>query len=207
MSDTEVTYYDVGGTFGGTGTQDRAETQADLSTAAQFNGTLGYDFGTVRADLELTYARNKVNSITINSVNGAAVTLDATDRQDVCDYLEATSCGGGGNTITFGSGPRLRQASAMANVWIDLPVGGVVVPYFGGGVGVVGFEMDGEGTGKFAWQAGAGIAFNLSESISLTADFRHREVGGEDFPWDANSGFRVGRIKTNAVSAGLRFRF
>jgi opacity protein-like surface antigen len=48
---------------------------------------------------------------------------------------------------------------------------------------------------------------NVSSSVALTVDFRHRQVSGKDFPWDANSGFEVGRLKTNTFSAGLRFRF
>ena len=207
VSDTEVEYYDVGGTFGGAGTTDRAQTSAELQNSAAFKGAIGYDFGPVRGDIEISYSRNKVRSITINSVNGAPVTLDAADRQDVCDYLEASGCSGSGNTISFTGGPGLRQLGAMANLWVDIPIGGTIVPYAGGGVGAVGFEMDGEGTGKFAWQLGAGVAVKVSGNVALTVDFRHRQVSGEEFPWDANSGFEVGRIKTNSVTAGIRIGF
>lgn len=207
IPDTTVTYYDVGGTFGGTGASDTASTTADLQSAATFGGAIGYDFGIVRADLEVSYARNKVKSITLDTANGAPVTLTAGDAQDVCDYLEVNSCTASGNTISFSDGPRLRQLSAMANIWIDVPVGNVVVPYIGGGIGATGFEMDGEGTGKFSWQVGGGVAVNLSAKVAITADFRHREVSGETFPWDANSGFSVGRLKTNSLTGGLRIRF
>lgn len=207
VSDTEVIYYDVGGTFGGTGTTDSAEATADVKGAVAFGGTIGYDFGTLRADLEINYVRNRVKSITIDRVNGTAVTLSPADAADVCDYLEVAGCSVSGNTITFDDGPHLRQLSAMANLWFDLPVGDTVVPYVGGGIGAVGFEMDGEGTGKFAWQVGGGVAFKLSPSVAVTADVRHRQVSGETFPWDANSGFSVGRLKTTSISAGIRFGF
>lgn len=206
VSDAELTYYDAGGTFGGSGAQDTAVGSIDTDSAISFGGVLGYDFGTVRTDLELDYARNKISAFTINSVNGSAVTLSAADRADICDYLEADSCGGSGNTFTF-DGSRVRQLSAMANLWLDLPIGTAITPYVGGGLGIAGFEVDGEGKGKFAWQVGAGIAANVSPTTALSLDFRHRQVGRTSIDYDASSGFELGSLKTNTFSVGVRFTF
>ena len=206
LKDPVVTYYDAGGTFGGTGTTDTATATLDTKSALAFGGTLGYDFGNVRSDVEFQYSRHKISSLTFTSVNGAATTLSAADRSDVCDYLEATTCGGSGNTFVV-DGSRVRQLSAMANLWLDLPVGGSVVPYAGGGVGISGFEVDGEGKGKFAWQLGAGVAVKLSHGVALTADYRHREVAKTRVAFDNVSGFDVGKLKTDTIAAGLRFTF
>ncbi|QNA85214.1 outer membrane beta-barrel protein [Sphingomonas sp. So64.6b] len=207
VQDTDIRYYDAGGTFGGTGAMDSVDGHIDTKSAAEFKGVLGYDFGMIRGDLEVAYQRNKASALTIDKVNGSAVTLDAGDAADVCDYLEATGCSVSGNTIAFGGGSRVRQLTAMANLWVDVPVGKVVTPYVGGGVGVAGFEIDGEGKARFAWQVGAGVAFKLSDHVALTADFRHREAKGGNLPYDASSGFTVGKIHTNSVSAGVRFTF
>lgn len=206
VNDAEITYYDAGGTFGGSGSQDTAVGSIDTDSAVSFGGVLGYDFGTLRTDLEIDYARNKISAFTVNSVNGSAVALTAADRAEICDYLEADSCGGSGNTFVF-DGSRVRQLSAMANLWLDLPIGSVITPYAGGGIGIAGFEVDGEGTGKFAWQIGAGIAANVSPATALTLDFRHREVGRSTIEYDGSSGFELGRLKTNTFSAGIRFTF
>lgn len=206
LGDTDVTYYDAGGTFGGTGTQDTFTTRFDMKSAAIFGGTLGYDFGPVRADVEVSYARNKLKSLTVKSVNGAPITLSPSDRTDVCDYLEADTCGGSGNTFEIDGG-RIRQLNAMANVWADLPLGGSVTPYLGGGIGVAGFEVEGEGKAKFAWQVGAGVGFRLSDAVELTADYRHREAGKSTIEWDEFSGVQIGKLKTDSFTAGLRFRF
>ncbi len=139
-------------------------------------------------------------------MNGTPATLTEEERDEVCDYLEADSCGGSGNTFAI-SGSRIRQLSAMANVWVDLPVGDTITPYAGGGLGVSGFEVDGEGKAKFAWQLGAGAAVKVSSAIELTVDYRHREVSKTQVAWDAASGFRVGKLKTDSFTAGLRFRF
>lgn len=206
VGDSELTYYDEGGTFGGTGTQDTAVGSIDTDSAVSFGAVLGYDFGALRSDIEIDYSRNKISAFTINSVNGSTVTLSAADREEICDYLEADTCGGSGNTFTF-DGSRVRQLSAMANVWLDLPIGSSITPYAGGGVGIAGFEVDGEGKGKFAWQIGAGIAANLSPSTALTLDFRHRQVARTTIDYGDNSGFELGRLKTNTFSAGIRFTF
>lgn len=206
VNDTDVTYYDEGGTFGGTGSSDTATGRIDTDNALSFGGALGYDFGTIRSDLEIDYTRNKISAFTIDSVNGSAVTLSAADRAEICDYLEADTCGGSGNTFVF-DGSRVRQLSAMANLWLDLPIGSAITPYAGGGIGVSGFELDGEGTGKFAWQIGAGIAANVSGTTAITLDFRHRRVSDTTIEYDDASGFTVGDLKTNTFSAGLRFTF
>lgn len=206
VSDVDITYYDASGTFGGTGAQDTANGTVDLKNAANFDGSIGYDFGMIRADVQVAYAKNKLRALTINSLNGAPVTLSAADRADVCDYLEAGTCGGSGNTFVI-DGSRIRQLSALANIWVDVPVGNVVTPYVGGGVGIAGFEIDGEGKGKFAWQLGAGAAVNLGETVAVTLDYRHRQSSRTNVAYDASSGFNVGKIKTNTFSAGLRFTF
>lgn len=206
LSDPVVTYYDAGGTFGGTGTRDTATASIDAKSAVTFGGTIGYDFGMVRADVEVDYARHKIQSLTFNQLNGTNVTLTAADRVDVCDYLEADTCGGSGNTFIF-DGSRIRQLSAMGNLWLDLPIGDTIVPYAGGGVGIAGFEVDGEGKGKFAWQLGAGVALNVSDAVAVTVDYRHRQIGRTVVEYDAASGFEIDKLKTDAITAGLRFTF
>jgi opacity protein-like surface antigen len=206
LSDPVITYYDAGGTFGGSGAEDTASARLTTKSAFTFGGTVGYDFGMVRADVQIQYSRHKIPALTIQSVNGSAVTLDQEARDEVCAYLEADTCGGSGNTFNI-PGSRVRQLSAMANLWLDLPVGDKIVPYVGGGAGIAGFEIDGEGKGKFAWQLGAGVAFKLSDSMALTADYRHREVGKTTEAYDATSGYRLTKLKTDALTAGVRFTF
>jgi opacity protein-like surface antigen len=207
VQDTDVRYYDAGGTFGGSGATDSVDGRLHTKSAAEFKGVLGYDFGTIRTDVEIAYQRNKVSALSIDKVNGASVTLDAGDVADVCDYLEVSGCTLSGNTISISQGGRVRQLSALASVWLDLPIGDVITPYAGGGVGVAGFEIDGEGKARFAWQLGAGVAVRLSDHIALTVDYRHRQAKGGNLPYDAVSGVDVGSIRTNSGSAGLRFTF
>lgn len=206
VKDAEIVYYDAGGTFGGTGVRDTASGKVDTKSAIVLGGAIGYDFGTIRGDIEIDYARNKITALTLNSVNGSPVTFSAADRQEICDYLEADTCGGSGNTFQF-DGSRVRQLSAMANLWFDLPIGSKIVPYAGGGAGIAGFEVGGEGTGKFAWQLGAGVAAHFSNTAAVTLDFRHRQISRSNIEYDVSSGFELGKLKTNALTLGLRLTF
>jgi opacity protein-like surface antigen len=131
VNDVDVDYFDQAGTFGGTGGQDIAEFKADLKNAFNVKGAVGYDFGLIRADVEVAYSRNKVKGLTVEGINGTPVTLTAADRTDVCDYLEVDTCGGSGNTFQVDGG-KLRQLSALGNIWVDVPTGSVVTPYIGG---------------------------------------------------------------------------
>jgi opacity protein-like surface antigen len=210
VGDVTTQLYDADGSFGlGTnGQPDTVDGSYDLKSAASFGASLGYDFGTVRADVEVRYARNTVTAISVSKVNGTAVTLDAGDAADFCTFSEFTGCSlSGANTIAFTGGPKLRQLSVMGNLWLDIPTGGNFVPYIGGGVGIVGAELDGEGKGKFAWQIGGGFALKASPSIAITADVRHRQVSGGAFPYDSFSGFSLGKVKTTTFGVGLRFSF
>lgn len=206
LGGTDVTYYDERGAFGGTtGAEDTLATRFDFKSAATFGGVIGYDFGTIRTDAEISYARNAVRSFTLTAVNGSPQTLTAANRQALCSYLDLAPCEGSGNSFAV-NGSRLRQLNAMANLWLDLPIG-PVTPYVGGGVGISGFEIDGEGKGKFGWQLGAGASVKLTERLALTANYRHRQVSNSSIAYDNVSGVRLNKLKTNSFTAGLTVYF
>lgn len=205
-NDVDVIYGDEGGTFGGTGATDTAEFTANLDSAIAIGGVVGYDFGVVRTDLEVDYSQNKVSGLTINRVNGQPITLTPADATDICDYLETDECSVTGNTIATDG--RLRQLSAIANLWVDLPIG-PVTPYAGGGLGMTGYEIDGEGDVRFSWQVGAGVALDVSSTMVVSVDVRHRQATGilitdSEFP---DFSIEIDDVRTTTFSAGLRFRF
>ncbi|MCU0891367.1 MAG: outer membrane beta-barrel protein [Sandarakinorhabdus sp.] len=203
---TDIGYYDAGGVFGGTGPQDRVDGKLRFKSATEFGGTLGYDFGSIRFDVQINYARNTAKSLEVLALNGGPVTLTPGDISDICDYLEATPCSGTGNTIAFDGG-KIRRATGLANLWFDFPIGSGITPYVGGGAGVAGFEVDGEGKASFAWQLGAGAAINVASGVAITVDYRFRNASGARIEYDAVSGFDIGRQKSQSFGAGLRFTF
>jgi len=90
---------------------------------------------------------------------------------------------------------------ALANLWLDLPVGDVIRPYVGGGVGFasidviglkdvnvpnlgVAFAKDNTET-NFAWALYAGLAYDVTPSVTIDLSYRYTDLG------DAKSGIRT----------------
>jgi opacity protein-like surface antigen len=77
----------------------------------------------------------------------------------------------------------------LANLWIDVPVGEVVRPYIGGGVGVGRLDADISTTGGdsiiddadwgFAYQLGAGLAFDLTPNLAVDVGYRFKAINAE----------------------------
>lgn len=197
MNDVELQYYEDG---------DELDTRGDVKSALAYGGAIGYDFGLIRAEIEGSYARHKVKSLTVTGLNGTAFgDLDDETQFEVCDYLEVDSCPTSGQ---FGTdGVKIRQAYGLANLWVDVPVGDTIAPYVGGGIGIGGYEVDGEGKGKMAWQLGAGVAFRITGKTYITADYRHRQIGDTTIVWDEASGINVSKIKSDVFGVGARVGF
>ena len=188
---------------------DSIEGEYDVKSALAVSGAVGYDFGLIRAEAEVSYSRHTVRSLTVTQLTGFGgdTTTDLQDApEDTCFYLGTSTCPTSGNTIAL-DGVKLRQLSGMANVWIDLPVGGQVEPYVGGGIGVTGLESGGEAKSAFAWQIGGGVAFKMSPRLALTADVRYRSVDPIKFDFGGDEGVNFGRVKTTSYGVGLRYGF
>lgn len=120
-------------------------------------GALGYDFGDIRAELEVTYT-----SANQNKVFGDEL------KNDNYDTL-----------------PSLSTLSFMANGWYDIDTGTVFSPYVGLGAGgfqatlsggepknaPTGFEVT-EFTGwGLAFQGGAGVAVEVTDGLSIQVGY------------------------------------
>lgn len=126
-------------------------------------GAVGYSLAQVtpglRAEVEVAYRDNQVDGVFSSSDGGAATT-------GTLDYDHSA-------------------LSVMANVWYDFDVGGIR-PYIGGGLGWADVEADGTyltallvatpfsvSDSGFAWQAGAGVNFQVAPSMQLGVGYRY----------------------------------
>jgi opacity protein-like surface antigen len=180
---------------------DRIGFSIDTKAGVAFAGEVGYDFGLVRAGVELSYASNKVKGFKPTSLNGVAVS--------------STTAAAGSTAINSVLGDdnyKVQQFAALANAWIDIPVGEFPVkPYVGGGIGISSYRLKSdEGSNKkdrFAWQLGAGVAIPVSGKISINADYRYRQVNGWTLQDDATSGIVAGRLKSSQFTLGVGYGF
>lgn len=201
--------------------EDRLDTKLETKSAWLIGGELGYDFGQFRLGLDLSYSRNKVKGLEFRAVNGAAIPAGAVE--DVLDDLVAAEIlypedlDGAvidGNTLRATSGPiaKVRQVGVMANLTYDIPVSNIVTPYVGVGLGAVGTHVkalgEDDGSIRFAWQARAGVAFQLSPAVALTADYTYRQTSAGKLQFgDDEVEYRLGKTKASQFAAGLRFTF
>ena len=110
--------------------------------------------------------------------------------------------------------------SAMANLWYDFkaPSGlfSVVHPYVGGGVGGVRFANRGVDVGgfgfnnafdtKFGYQGGAGVGFDVTQHLTLSADYRYIESNRGHF--DVDPGVPISaRYRAQTAMLGVRYSF
>ncbi|MDR2857599.1 MAG: outer membrane beta-barrel protein [Novosphingobium sp.] len=209
LNDLDLTFVDVDGAGTNVGIS------AGTKNAFEFGGALGYDFGLVRTEVELAYSRARNNSLTLKKIGGVAVPanslqglVDVGIETNVIDLTDATNVKVNGNTVTYDNGAKLRRLSALANLWLDIPVGGSgISPYVGGGLGIQGSEIEGEGKATFAWQLGAGVAIPVGSSFAITADYRYRQQSGYTLNEDGFVYARIGKAKSSSFQLGLRAYF
>ena len=170
-------------------------------------GSLGWGFGNgLRAEVEFSYRRNDAGSLSVSGVPAQA------------------AASGHGDTY-----------AVMANALYDITqarryLGGVGTPYVGFGLGygwsnyhriMVQAGTQGAATygsdGGFAWQAIAGLAWDLSRllpGLSLTTEYRYVSLADQS----VSLGARVGRMMmrelpveasnhNHALLLGLRYAF
>jgi OOP family OmpA-OmpF porin len=159
-------------------------------------GAVGYDFGQamgplgLRLEAELSYRSNDVDTHTI-------VGVGQTD-------------GAIGSTSAL---------AGMGNILFDLNTGSPFSIYGGGGVGVANVEFDGHGPGAgaimndddtvFAWQAIAGIGYEISPGWVFDVQYRYFNAGDVSLTSLANSGAVSSSTdyESHAVLAGFRIKF
>jgi opacity protein-like surface antigen len=101
-------------------------------------------------------------------------------------------------TVTYGIDGEEDALFVLANLWVDFPIGGVIRPYVGGGVGFghldVDVSFDSAGGSEipivddsdwgFAWQVGGGVAFDVSENIAIDVGYRYKRIENADLEAD-----------------------
>lgn len=156
----------------------------DLDTNAAFSGAIGLDGGFFRNELEITFR----------------------DTEGILLQTDPPSADAGSGSFD--------NISLMGNLYFDLPLPGGFELFAGGGIGVVMFDGDTNGTGSLAtadfddagyglaYQFKVGVAYELTRNLQLTAGYRFWAATEVDF-----GEFQLEDYEIHAIDFGLRLSF
>ncbi len=179
-------------TYFTTGLSGSAALDLDSKTGYVLGAAVGNDFGNgFGVELELAWRSNEFK------VKGAAAgslfyySFFYTSISSSPSSLTSTSTPF--STGLSGDG-EFNALSLMANAWYELDTGSNLKPFIRGGVGVawLDFSADAANTGTllvdaraavdedelgFAWQAGAGVNYEISENNAISLEYRYIDAG------------------------------
>lgn len=188
--------------------------ETEFDTGFAISGALGKRFDFFRAELEVAYQANDVD--THSGVFVAdSIALDGEDAAVLISGLDTNLGVSVGDVVADGQG-QVDTIFVMANVYYDFDLGGPLKPYVGGGAGVGFVDVDyspsataiiQDDSTAFAYQAMAGVTYEVGPATELFAGYRYRattdvEVDATLFPAE----FDI-QNRGSIVEAGLRFTF
>ncbi|MCH8918961.1 MAG: porin family protein [Proteobacteria bacterium] len=171
--------------------------EAEFDNGWVIGGALGYTFqNSVRAELEVSYRRNEIDSVTIDTFSAGPAVFTGLGTFDVDGDVDSLGL--------------------MANVWYDFSAPGNWKPYIGGGIGIVrvGVDIDavaGVATSYsdddwvFGYQLGAGVGFSLNPTTVLSLDYRFFATADPEFK-DSGETLKA-EYRSHNIMVGLRFSF
>ena len=127
---------------------------------------------------------------------------------------------GNGPAAEVNVGGGIQSTTVFANIYADFVTSGPVTPFVGAGVGLGRFSQDliygpgvqvSESDTAFGAQLIAGVAWDVSEKVTLTADARYRaffDIESNRFaPTGATTGVVSGDLSSVSLNIGARFAF
>ena len=147
-----------------------------------FRATVGFRFFGFRPEAEASYRQLGLSDFEYSSFSANGVDLPEAALDALNDNIE----------VKDGS---LVLLTAMANLWFDIDTGGSpLMPFLGGGVGIGRITLDGisgeqefpeSSAEAFAFQAGAGIGFDLGAGFALRLGYRLFGTTETPLTWNA----------------------
>jgi len=168
----------------------------EFDTGYGVNAALGYSLDGLRLEAELSYRQADFDQLSVDSITVAGFTITGLGSFDV-----------DGDTSALG---------LMGNVWYDFDTGGKLRPFIGGGIGLARVDIDVASVGGapvglsdhdyvFAYQAGAGVGYEISSNTVATLGYRF--FGTSDPEFNSGGFTDETEVRTHNIELGLRFRF
>ncbi len=188
LSDADITDTAAIGSFTG---------EVGFDTGFGVSGAVGYAYGALRFEGEISYRKNDLGDLQVNSLTLGGTTISGALGTFALD----------GDTTALGF---------MANGWYDFATGTPWVPFVGAGVGGAKINIDIESIGGLAfgydesdtvlaYQAGAGLGYKVTPKTTVSLSYRFFGTADPEF----DDGFdKVDSEYTNhSVMIGVLSRF
>jgi len=135
--------------------------EASFDLGFNIGGAIGYDYGNIRAEGEITYRRNDIDEISVLGFifpAGGDVSSLGFMVNGYYDFHSANSP----------VAPYLGVGIGLANVMVDASIGGIPL-------------LD-DDAWVFAYQFMAGIGYEISPTTALTVGYRYFQTSDASFP-------------------------
>jgi OmpA-OmpF porin, OOP family len=165
------------------------EGKVELKEAFVFGGALGYRLPWVRLELNGSYRKFDTDKV----------------------KAQGQSVSGNGDATA---------AVVLFNVYLDPDLSVPVHPYLGGGIGGAYVKLDtgdeaplsiDDEAGAFAWNLAAGLSYDVTQHVTLSAGYRYLRFEGTDFPASVagvnTDGVDVDDVTSHEILIGLRYTF
>ena len=177
----------------------QTRTEADFKTGYNVYGAIGYDFGAIRLESEIRYAKNKIDNIydpVFSAVKeGDNIFMTQTGTEKRATKGETTS------------------TSIMLNAFYDFENKTRFTPYVMGGLGTSKVTFDDtyhEYDDKvFAYQLGIGISTAITEKIAVDFTYRYFATENPEFNYlgPGPPPLIKSSYKSHNLSVGIRYVF
>ncbi len=164
LSDADITDTAAIGSFTG---------EVGFDTGFGVSGAVGYAYGALRFEGEISYRKNDLDDLQVNSL-----TLGGTTISGVLGTFALE-----GDTTALGF---------MANGWYDMDTGTPWVPFVGAGLGIAKINIDIESVAGiptiydesdtvFAFQVGAGVGYKVTPTTTVSLSYRFFGTADPEF--------------------------
>ncbi len=144
----------------------------DFDPGFGLSGAAGYSWGNFRLEGEISYRKNGLDEVQVDTLSVAGVLFTSLGTFDI-----------DGDTTALGF---------MANGWYDVDTGTPWVPFLGAGLGVARLNIDiesiagvattyDESDNVFAYQAGAGVGYKVTPTTTVSLSYRFFGTADPEF--------------------------
>jgi len=182
--------------FTETGPGTAAAGEIDFDTGWGLNGAVGYAFGNIRVEGELSRRQADLDSLRLSSVTVGNVLLAS-----------------GGTSALDGS---VTAWGFMVNGWYDFVTGTPWVPTIGAGLGFANLNLQVDRVGSvatsydesdtvFAYQIAVGLGYRVNPKTIVGVNYRYFATSDPEF---ASGAFTdQGEFSSHNLEVGMRYRF